>query len=44
MDPAHFSELAKLALRDICMASDQLDPTEAEVAAVYLAAWRQSEL
>lgn len=44
VDPAHFSELAKLALRDICMASDQLDPTEAEVTAVYLAAWRQSEL
>ena len=44
VDPAHFSELAKLALQDVCMASDQLDPTEAEVAAVYLAAWRQSEL
>lgn len=39
VDPAHFGELAEQALRDTCMASDQLDPTLEEVAAVYLAAY-----
>ena len=39
VDPAHFGELAEQALRDTCMASDQLAPTPEEVAAVYLAAY-----
>ena len=40
VDPAHFPELAGQALRDTCMASDQLEPTQAEAAAVYLAAYK----
>ena len=39
VDPAHFEELAEQALRDTCMASDRLEPTPEEVAAVYLAAY-----
>lgn len=39
VDPAHFGELAAQALRDTCMASDQLEPTAEEAAAVYLAAY-----
>ena len=33
-------ELAGQALRDTCMASDQLEPTQEEAAAVYLAAYK----
>ena len=40
VDPAHFPELAGQALQDTCMASDQLEPTWEEVAAVYLAAYK----
>lgn len=40
VDPAHFPALAQLALHDTCMASDQLEPSAEEVAAVYLAAFR----
>ena len=40
VDPAHFPELAGQALRDTCMASDQLEPTQEEAAAVYLAAYK----
>ena len=40
VDPAHFLELAGQALRDTCMASDQLEPTQEEAAAVYLAAYK----
>lgn len=40
VDPAHFLELAGQALRDTCMASDQLEPTREETAAVYLAAYK----
>ena len=40
VDPAHFLELAGQALRDTCMASDQLEPTREEAAAVYLAAYK----
>ena len=40
VDPAHFPELAGQALRDTCMASDQLEPTREETAAVYLAAYK----
>lgn len=40
VDPAHFPELAGQALRDTCMASDQLEPTQEETAAVYLAAYK----
>ena len=40
VDPAHFLELAGQALRDTCMASDQLEPTREDVAAVYLAAYK----
>lgn len=40
VDPAHFPELAGQALRDTCMASDQLEPTQEEVVAVYLAAYK----
>lgn len=39
VDPGHFPALAELALHDTCMASDQLEPTAREVAAVYLAAF-----
>ena len=40
VDPAHFPELAGQALWDTCMASDQLEPTREETAAVYLAAYK----
>lgn len=40
VDPAHFPELARLALHDTCMSSDQLEPTLDEVVGVYLAAYR----
>ena len=40
VDPAHFPELAGQALWDTCMASDQLEPTQEEAAAVYLAAYK----
>ena len=39
VDPADFPDLAALALHDACMASDLLDPTAADVIAVYLAAF-----
>lgn len=39
VDPADFPDLAALALHDACMASDLLDPTAADVTAVYLAAF-----
>ena len=42
VDPKDFPELAALALHDTCMASDQLSPSQEEVAAVYLAAYTAS--
>lgn len=39
VDPADFSDLAALALRDTCMVSDLLDPSAADVTSVYLAAF-----
>lgn len=41
VDPADFPDLAALSLRDTCMASDRMEPTAAEVTAVYLAAFGQ---
>lgn len=38
--PADFPALARLALHDTCMASDQLTPGEEEIMAVYLAAYQ----
>lgn len=39
VDPADFPDLAALALRDTCMASDLLDPSAADVTSVYQAAF-----